>query len=85
MLCGGAPSSTSALSDSDTNINPFIDDDERYELLGDILSEEEDQDDEQESEEEENGPPPAKRAEFMPSARTVKILTEKPIKNEYHK
>ena len=50
--------------------------------LGDIFSEE---DDEDEQEEDGDGPPPAKRAKFMPSVRTVKILkavTEKPIKNE---
>ena len=86
-LCSGAPSSVSALSNSDTDINPFIGDDERDELLGDILSEEEEQEDDQE-EEEEDGPPPTKRAKFMPSDRTMKILkavTEKPIKNEKRK
>ena len=72
-LCSGAPSSVSALSDSDTDINPFIDDDERDGLLGDILSEEEEQEDDQE-EEEEDGPQPPKRAKFMPSNRMMKIL-----------
>ena len=85
-LGSGAPSSASVLSDSDTEINPFIDDEERDELLGDIFSEEDDED--EQKEEDRDGPPPAKWAKFMPSVRIVKILkaiTERPIKNEKRK
>ena len=72
----------SAPTDSDDDINPFIDEDEREELLGDLFSDEEEQEDDPEVEDE--GPLPAKKARFMPSSKTVKMLkaaTEKPIKN----
>ena len=62
-LGSGAPSSASVLSDSE--INPFIDDEERDELLGDIFSEEDDEDEQEE--EDGDGLPPAKQAKFMPS------------------
>ena len=62
-----------------------MDEEERDELLGDILSDEEE--DEQE-EDGGDGPPAAKRAKLTPSGRTIKILksvTEKPIKNQKRK
>ena len=65
-------------ADSDDDIHPFIDE----EFLGDLLSDKEEQEVDQEVEDE--GPPPAKKARFMPSSKTVKMLkaaTEKPIKN----
>ena len=66
-LGSGAPSSASVFSDSGTEINSFIDNEERDELLGDIFSEEDDED--KQEEEDEDGSPPAKRAKFMLSGQ----------------
>ena len=87
---GQAPPSTTCPSEADSEsvINPFIEEDEREELLGDLFSDEEEQEEQEEGGEEEDGPPPAKKAKYMPSARTVKMLkavTEKPLKNEKRK
>ena len=69
-------------SDSESEIDPFVGEEEREELLGDLDSENEEEDSS-----DEDGPPPSKKIKLS-SPKTVSLLQavmEKPLKNEKRK
>ena len=72
----------SSASDSESEIDPFVREDEREDLLGDLDSEED-----REDPSDDDGPPPSKKIKLS-SPKTVSLLQavmEKPLKNERRK